>query len=100
MHLFERARVSRARELFTWLLSAMAVCASAQAAEISTVPVIVDADTVYADRLKIRLSGIDAPESEQICLDSSGHNWTCGIEAKIRLETWGKDRRGHVDRRV
>jgi hypothetical protein len=34
---------------------------------------------------KIRLEGIDAPETDQICLDAVGARSTCGIEARDRL---------------
>jgi endonuclease YncB( thermonuclease family) len=56
------------------------------AAEVKGVPQIVDADTVYVGTQKIRLSGVDAPETDQICLDSRGQNSSCGLEAKNRLQ--------------
>src|SRR5207237_2587430 len=62
------------------------------AREIRAVPRIVDGDTVYADTVKIRLSGVDAPETDQLCLDTSGQSWTCGIEAKTRLQDFSRDR--------
>ena len=55
------------------------------AAEVSGVPRIVDADTVYVSAQKIRFVGIDAPEMDQICLDSRGQKTSCGVEAKNRL---------------
>lgn len=42
------------------------------AAEITGIPRIVDGDTVEIGHVKIRLSGIDAPETDQICLDAKG----------------------------
>jgi hypothetical protein len=33
----------------------------------------------------VRLEGIDAPETDQICLDANGIRWTCGIESRNRL---------------
>jgi hypothetical protein len=35
--------------------------------------------------MKIRLASIDAPESDQVCLDANQKRWTCGIEARDRL---------------
>lgn len=78
---------------------------SLEAAEVKGVPQIVDADTVYIGSNKIRLAGIDAPETDQICLGARGQNISCGVEAKKRLEehsgggAWqcqlsGKDRYG------
>jgi endonuclease YncB( thermonuclease family) len=31
---------------------------------------------------KIRLEGIDAPETDQLCLDGKGQRWACGIETR------------------
>ena len=42
------------------------------AQEVRAVPQIVDADTIYAGSVKIRLNGIDAPEMDQLCLDGTG----------------------------
>jgi endonuclease YncB( thermonuclease family) len=64
------------------------ICAfygAALANEILGVPRIVDGDTVQIGATKIRLQGIDAPETDQLCLDRLGKRWTCGIEARDRL---------------
>lgn len=59
-----------------------------QAAEIiSGVPRVVDGDTITIGTTKIRLESIDAPESDQLCLDANGRRWACGIEARDRLAT-------------
>ena len=57
----------------------------ALAEEIRGIPRIVDGDTVQIGATKIRLQGIDAPETDQLCLDRNGKRWTCGIEARDRL---------------
>lgn len=58
----------------------------ANAAEtISGVPRIVDGDTLEIATTKIRLASIDAPESDQVCLDANHKRWACGIEAHDRL---------------
>jgi endonuclease YncB( thermonuclease family) len=67
---------------FIWLVIACPL----SAAEVRGVPQIVDADTVYVGTHKIRLSGVDAPETDQICLDSRGQNSSCGVEAKNQLQ--------------
>jgi len=62
---------------------------AAQAAEIiSGVPRVVDGDTIVMGTTKIRLEGIDAPESDQVCLDANRKRWTCGIEARDRLAAY------------
>jgi endonuclease YncB( thermonuclease family) len=58
---------------------------AALASEIVGVPRIVDGDTVQIGTSKIRLEGIDSPETDQLCLDHEGKRWTCGIEARDRL---------------
>jgi endonuclease YncB( thermonuclease family) len=55
------------------------------AAEVTGIPRIVDGDTVEIGQTKIRLSGIDAPETDQICLDAKGEKWACGIVARDEL---------------
>jgi endonuclease YncB( thermonuclease family) len=47
---------------------------------------VVDGDTLVVGTMKIRLEGIDAPETYQICLNAKGGQWTCGIEARHRLQ--------------
>lgn len=60
--------------------------APACAEEVLGIPQIVDGDTLYVDAHKIRLSGIDAPETDQVCLNATGQTSSCGIEAKKELE--------------
>jgi endonuclease YncB( thermonuclease family) len=54
----------------------------AMTADITGVPRIVDGDTVQIDATKIRLSGIDAPEAHQFCVDPAEEQWECGITAR------------------
>ena len=62
------------------------------AQEVRAAPQIVDADTIYAGSIKIRLNGIDAPEMDQLCLDGRGQSWSCGIEAKSQLSNFSRNR--------
>jgi endonuclease YncB( thermonuclease family) len=50
------------------------------------IPHIVDGDTLIINGIRIRLEGIDAPETDQVCLDAKAARWTCGIEARDRLK--------------
>ena len=59
--------------------------AAAAAADITGVPKIHDGDTLLIGKTKIRLSGIDAPSVDQLCLNSKGERWTCGIAARDAL---------------
>ncbi|SRR6056297_3071476 len=46
---------------------------------------VVDGDTISLGEHRIRLHGIDAPESDQACLDPQGAPWPCGDAATERL---------------
>ena len=50
----------------------------ALAADISGTPRIVDGDTLYLNGTKIRLHGIDAPETRQECQDKDDASYLCG----------------------
>jgi endonuclease YncB( thermonuclease family) len=60
-------------------------CASACAQTLTGIARITDADTIVIGTETIRLQGVDAPETDQICLDSRGALWNCGIDARDRL---------------
>ena len=64
------------------LAIAVACCTSACAQTLTATARILDADTIVISSERIRLQGVDAPELDQICLDSMGEVWTCGIDAR------------------
>ena len=47
--------------------------------------IIIDGDTIHIGKNKIRLHGIDAPETNQTCTINN-EIWNCGIESTIALE--------------
>jgi len=57
----------------------------ALAADVSGVPKIREADLVQIGNSRIRLSGIDAPSADQLCLNTKGERWTCGVAARDEL---------------
>ena len=59
--------------------------ASAQAADITGVPKIREGDQLQIGSHRIRLGGIDAPAVDQLCLNTSGERWTCGVAARDEL---------------
>lgn len=68
------------------IVAALLFIGYAHAAEpIRGTPRIVDGDTLAIGDTKIRLEGIDAPESDQVCLDRNSAKWNCGIVARDRL---------------
>ncbi len=77
-----------------WALSA----SPAPAAEIiSGEPRIVDGDTVQIGQTKIRFTGIDAPETDQVCLDAKGERWACGIASRDALVKYSAGRPWECD---
>lgn len=56
------------------------------------IPRIIDGDTVHINETKMRLSGIDAPETDQLCLDAKGQKWACGASAKNELMKYAGER--------
>src|SRR5215217_1355786 len=47
---------------------------------------VVDGDTIEIHGERIRLFGIDAPESGQTCLDAKGQSYRCGQKAALVLD--------------
>ena len=58
---------------------------SARSAEISGKPRVIDGDTIEVSGERIRLHGIDTPETNQRCLDRSRKRWDCGRLATSAL---------------
>ena len=46
---------------------------------------IIDGDTIYINKNKIRLHGIDAPEKDQTCFFKK-NEWECGKQSAIELK--------------
>jgi len=46
---------------------------------------VIDGDTLEIHGTRIRLSGVDAPESHQTCTDTQGQPWLCGQKAALAL---------------
>jgi endonuclease YncB( thermonuclease family) len=59
--------------------------AIAAAADISGTPKIREGDQIQIGTARIRLGGIDAPSVDQLCLNTKGERWTCGVAARDEL---------------
>jgi endonuclease YncB( thermonuclease family) len=75
-------RLTLARRLF----AAACLCASpALADSLSGQASIIDGDTLEIHGTRIRLWGIDAPESSQLCRDDESLPYQCGAKAANEL---------------
>ena len=74
--------------MFSRLLLATSIVllpAVAKAADITGVPRIREGDHIQIGNSRIRLGGIDAPAVDQLCLNTKGERWTCGVAARDEL---------------
>ena len=66
------------------LIAALCLLATPALADVTGVASVIDGDTIEVHGQRIRLHGIDAPESRQLCrLD--GKAWQCGKDAANAL---------------
>ena len=92
------------RKLLSALLL-LSLPAMAQAADITGVPKIREGDQLQIGNSRIRLGGIDAPAVDQLCLNTKGERWTCGVAARDELikhfggKSWTCHTRTVTDRR-
>ncbi|WP_300582001.1 thermonuclease family protein [Marivita sp.] len=58
---------------------------TAVASDLVGVASVIDGDTLEIRGVRVRLHGIDTPESRQSCMRASGAQWRCGQQAALAL---------------
>ena len=65
---------------------------AAATATITGIARISDGDTISIEDRRIRLNGIDAPETDQVCINATEKTYACGIAAREALVRLVRDR--------
>ncbi len=71
--------------IFTLFLVSVAIPSYGQEPDLSGVASVIDADTIEVHGQRIRLNGIDVPESDRVCL-RAGERYPCGRLAALALD--------------
>jgi len=71
--------------MFALLLAFAAIGPASAQEDLTGVASVVDGDTIEIHGQRIRLHGIDAPESSQLCVRPTGERWRCGQQASFAL---------------
>lgn len=70
---------------FLAVMALLFLPALAHAADVSGTAKIRNGDRIQIGNAHIRLGGIDAPAVDQLCLNTKGERWTCGVAARDAL---------------
>jgi endonuclease YncB( thermonuclease family) len=80
------------RAVILVLVASLALAPPATAAEITGPARVIDGDTLDMARTRIRLWGIDAPETRQTCEGRDGQTYECGRDSRAVMIELTRDR--------
>jgi endonuclease YncB( thermonuclease family) len=70
---------------FLLAIALLLLPALAEAADITGTAKVRDGRQIQIGSARIRLGAIDAPSVDQLCLNTTGERWTCGVAARDEL---------------
>ncbi len=79
--------IKRLAVLMRTLIAALYLMATPAFADVTGIASVIDGDTIEVHDQRIRLHGIDAPESRQLCR-KDGERWRCGKDASSALKAF------------
>src|SRR5258705_8485908 len=71
-----------------WIVAALSLSSAALADSLSGQASVIDGDTLEIHGTRIRLWGIDAPESSQLCRNDESLQYRCGAKAANELDAF------------
>jgi len=78
-----------------WLIPILAIIVTSQSC--AAAPSVRDGGTIDVGGITYRLSGIDVPAFDQLCIDDHADSWACGVDSRDQLAKLIGDRDVHCD---